>query len=289
MNTKINPSPRIQAFRKEIIEELPRVPLNKGSLASLHLMPTNRLIQAYLTWKMRLVVPKPRVVKFWVDGVSNSEVRYLKSKLLPFLQKVAAGKDLSSHLSQHAKKAGIVLEGASPSNRRKDIDSVLIRQGLHHFHIGSSSPKNPKGRSDFLIFAEVLEKEFLVVAIASHDAFKAGSKEQLRFLKICNSYIAKDVPIGQGFLANPVMSSGHSMTLTLFSDACSREIEQRDPSLDDPIFINELYGGQLIMRDGKIIGKPEKSLMAWSFQDLKFGILDKKTKVFFCIYPFFSR
>jgi hypothetical protein len=26
--------------------------------------------------------------------------------------------------------------------------------------------------------------------------------------------------------------------------------------------------------------------MAWHFEDLKFGILDRKTKVFFCIFPF---
>ena len=29
--------------------------------------------------------------------------------------------------------------------------------------------------------------------------------------------------------------------------------------------------------------------MSWYFDDLKFGVLDKRTMMFFCIFPFFSR
>ena len=127
------------------------------------------------------------------------------------LKKVEVGKDLTPHLSDLVMTKGIVLPSANPSDRGKDIDTVLTRHGLHHFHVSVVGPGNPKGRSGHLIFAEVLDKEFRIVAISDHRAFEQGSAEQLRFFRICSAYVAKDVPPGQAFMANPVMSSGHSL------------------------------------------------------------------------------
>jgi hypothetical protein len=67
-----------------------------------------------------------------------------------------------------------------------------------------------------LISADVLDKEFRIIAISDHGAFEQGSAEQLRFFGICSAYVAKDVPPGQAFMANPVMSSGHLMLVTNF-------------------------------------------------------------------------
>ena len=203
------------------------------------------------------------------------------------MKKVEAGADLTPHLSDLVMTKGVVLPGANPADRGKDIDGVLTRHGLHHFHVGNVGPGNPKGRSGILIFAEVLDKEFRIVAISDHEAFEQGSTEQLRFFGICRSYVAKDVPPGQAFMANPVMSSGHSMLVTLFADRCEDQIERLDPQLDDPAFVARLYNDQPILRDGMAIVKPPKPSLAWYFEDLK--ILDRRTKVFFCIYPFFDR
>jgi hypothetical protein len=290
---KMNVNPtypnRVKAFRKQLIDSLPRIPDNRESLAALHAMPTGRLILAYITWKMRLIPQKPRVVKFWGGGISPLQVAQAKKLLRPFLAKVRAGEDLTPHLSTLVNKTGIVLNGANPSYKKADIDVALTRHGLHHFHVAAPSTKNPKGRSGSLVFAEVLEKEFRVVAISNHGAFKSGTEEQIRFLEICNAYITKDIPAGQGFLANPVMSSGHLLTATLFSDACANTMEQLDPMLDDPLYIEKLYRENDIYRDSVIIEKPKKPSLAWSFQDLQFGILDKSSNIFFCIYPFFKR
>jgi hypothetical protein len=184
---------------------------------------------------------------------------------------------------------GVILPGANPADRRKDIDTVLTRDGLHHFHVSVVGPGNPKGRSGALVFAEVLEKEFKIVALSDHRAFEHGSPEQLRFFQICTAYVAKDVPAGQAFMANPVMSSGHSMVVTLFADKCEDQIEKIDPQLDDPAYVDRLYNDQPIMRDGKPVARPSKPLLTWHFDDLKFGIMDRRTKVFFCIYQFFGR
>ena len=45
-------------------------------------------------------------------------------------------------------------------------------------------------------------------------------------------------------MANPVMSSGHSMLVTLFADRCEDEIEKLDPLLDDSGFVDRLYDDQ---------------------------------------------
>ncbi len=252
-------------------------------------MPTRRLIQAFITWRMRHIPAKPRKVGLWAGGATPSELRAAESRLRPLLKKVEVGKDLAPHLSDLVMTKGIVLPSANPSDRGKDIDTVLTRHGLHHFHVGVVGPGNPKGRSGHLIFAEVLDKEFRIVAISDHRAFEQGSAEQLRFFRICSAYVAKDVPPGQAFMANPVMSSGHSLIVTLFADHCEDQIERLDPQLDDPAFIDRLYNDQPILRDGKLIARPSKPSLVWYFNDLKFGVLDRRTKVFFCIFPFFDR
>lgn len=151
---------------------LPRAPNTRASLEVLRAMPTRVLILSFVTWRMRLIPAKPRFVRFWSGGVTRAEAEAAKPWLQPFLERVAAGKDLTPHLSDLVKKKGVVLPGANPADRRKDIDIVLTREGLHHFHVGVAGPGNPKGRSGHLVFAEVLEKEFRVVAIVDHRVFE---------------------------------------------------------------------------------------------------------------------
>ena len=278
----ISHPPRIQAFRDEMITMLPRAPNNRASLEALRAMPTNQVILAFLTWRMRLIPAKPRVVRLWPRGVTPLQFQAVKPKIRPLLEKVAAGKDLTPHLSDDVTKKGIILPGARPADLRKDIDMVLTRHGLHHFHVGITGPGNPKGRSGILVFAEVLDKEFRIVAISDHRAFVQGSPERLRFFRICDLYMAKDVPPGQAFMANPVVTSGHSMPIMLFAIKCEDEMLRLDPLLDDPAFIDKLYHDQPVAR-------PTNPSMAWHFEDLRFGILERQTMVFLCIFPFFAR
>jgi hypothetical protein len=281
--------PRIQAFRRWIIDILPRAPNDRASRKALEAMPTRRLILAFLTWQMRRIPAKPRKVALWSRGVTPRQFQAARLKLLPLLRQVEAGKDLTPHLSDLVRTKGIVLTGAAPSDRGKDIDAVLARHGLHHFHVGIAAPGNPKGRSGSLVFAEVLDREFRIVAISDHRVFKPGSPEQRRFFRLCGLYTAKAVPAGQAFMANPVMASGHSLLVTQFANNCEAEIGRLDPLLDDPAFVDRLYHGQPILRDGPPVARPMNPSPIWYFDDLRFGILDKRTMVFFCIFPFFAR
>lgn len=281
--------PRIQAFRDGIIRIIPRVPNNRQSLAGMQAMPTRGLILAYLTWRMRLIPAKPRKVRIWSGGVKPWELHAARHRLRPLMLKVEAGKDLTPHLSNEVNRRGVVLRKPGKPGRREDIDMILTREGLHHFHVGKHGPGNLKGRSDALVFAEVLEKEFRIVALSDHWAFERGSPEQERFFNICHSYMAKDVPPGVGFMANPVQSSGHSAMLTVFADYCEDKMQELDPQLDDPAYVDKLYNDQSIERDGQPIGRPPNPLLTWHFEDLRFGVLDRRTMVFFCIFAYFTR
>jgi hypothetical protein len=281
--------PRIQAFREAIIKVLPRVPHDRASLDELRAGSTQRLVTAYVTWQMRFIPQKPRLVRCWSGGVSDPQVALADPRIRHLLEDVAAGKDLTGYLSQDIHTKGIVLPGAKAEDARKDIDRVLTRQGLHHFHLGARTADNPKGRSGILVFAEVLEDEFRIVAISNHEAFEPGSDEYRRFFSVCAAYIEKDVPPGQGYMSEPVMSSGHSMIVTMFAEACVRKMHATDPQLDDPDFVDKLYDGQEIVRAGQTVPKPAKPSLEWHFQDLVLGILDRKSKVFFQALPFFSR
>lgn len=279
-------SPRIHAFRNDLIKKLPRAPNDRAARGSLEAMPTNLLILAFMTWRMRLIPAKPRMVRFFITPLQAEMAR---SKLRPFLRSVAAGEDLTPYLSDRVNRVGIDLSKASPRAKRRDIDMVLTRHGLHHFHVGVQGAANPKGRSGALVFAEVLEEEFRVVALSDHRAFVPGSPEQRRFFEICHAYMAKDIPPGQGFMMNPVMSSGHSLVVTLFSNQCEAEMCRLDPLLDDSEFIEKLYNDQPVIRAGQPVLKPHVPDLVWHLEDLQFGILDKRSGVFFCRFPFFAR
>ncbi|MGY5800587.1 hypothetical protein ACXHMN_04565 [Rhizobium sp. LEGMi12c] len=243
----------------------------------------------FVTWRMRLVPSKPRTVTWWAGSVAEAQFRGLVPELQSLLQKVERGEDLTPHLSNSVEKKGVILPGANPADKGKDLDSVLIRNGLHHFHLGAAAPGNRIERSHRLIFAEVLHEEFRIVAISDHGAFDQGSPEQQRFLAICRGYIERDMAPGSAYMANPVMSSGHSTIVTMFGLRCEKEIERLDPQLDDPTFIDSLYNDQPIFVGDTQIVRPRKPKFAWHFDDLKFGILDRQTKVFFCLFPFFAR
>jgi len=90
-------------------------------------------------------------------------------------------------------------------------------------------------------------------------------------------------------MLNPVMSSGHSAIVMMFGLRCQAEIERLDPLLEDASFIDKLYRGQPILREGQSVERPARPSLGWYFNDLEFGILDRKTMVFFNLFPCFAR
>jgi hypothetical protein len=282
-------SPRVRKLRSEIINSIPRVPNNKASRSYMESQPTSWLISTFVTWRQRQVPAKPRRVSLWSGGITPSDFEAAKPRLRGLLQKVETGQDLTPHLSYLVDTKGVILPGASPADKGKDLDAVLTRYGMHHFHVGEITLQNPKGRSGTLVFAEVADSGFRIVAIAGHHAFTLGTVEQQTLSRICTAYCTRDIPRGSGFMLSPVMSSGHSAIIMMFGMKCKAEIERLDPLLDDASFVDQLYSQRPILRDGQTVGRPAKPSLGWHFNDLAFGILDRKTMVFFNLLPYFAR
>ncbi len=246
-------------------------------------MGTHHLMLIYLTWRMRLIPAKPRLVRVWSGGVDPLLFATLRPQLLPLLGRVERGLDLTPHLSCLVETLGFAMPHVAAERRWFERDFVLIKAGLHHFHVGAATTANPKGRSGRLVFAEVTESEFRVLAISDHSAFTTGSDEMQRLFEISRKYIQTQVPAGQGFIAYPTMSSGHPMELVLYADRCDEYMKAVDPKVDDGTFVDMLYSGN-DLSTGLDVPRPKKPNLKWHFEDRDFGLLERKNSVFFRIF-----
>jgi hypothetical protein len=245
-------------------------------------MPTNKLMLIFLTWRMRFVSARRRDVKIWSGGVEPQVFASMLGSLNPLLANVTHGVDLTPHLSNLVNTLGYVMPSATPPTQHRDEkDRVLTKMGLHHFHVGAVSAKNPKARSGKLVFADVSDTEFRIIAISDHDAFVIGSDEWSHLFSISNHYIQSQLPAETvGFMAYPTMSSGHSLHIVLFANYCDKLMIQIDACLDDPVYINGLYNNGE-PKKGQVIARPKKPTFKWHFNDNNFGIYETKTGVFF--------
>jgi hypothetical protein len=262
-----------------MIKELPKVPNTPLAITGMESMPTRAIIIDYITWKIRTVPIRKRSINIFPYGVNLNIFLKKYPEIKGFLDKVKNGEDLNKYLSNSVSTHGVVLPGASPKNKGKDIDSLVLREGLYHFHFGPKNNKNPTGRSNYLIFADVSKDTFTIVAIAPHSVFTHGSEDALRFFHICNTYNERNIPPGQAYMLNPVTCSGHTLEIILYAIHCEDTINNLDSKINEVEFIKKLY------EEGKktipSLAKPLKPKLIWHFHDLNLGILEKNKGHFF--------
>lgn len=269
----------IKRFRQVMIKELPKVPNTPVAIDELEKMPTREIISKYITWKIRTIPIRKRTIEFSPMGIDLNVFIKMYPDIKEFLNKVINGNDLNPYLSEQVRTHGVVLPGASFKSKGKDIDSLVLREGLYHFHFAPKDNKNPKGRSNYLIFADVSKDTFTIVAIAPHRVFDHGSKDAHRFFEIRRKYLERDIPAGQAYMLNPVMASGHTLEIFTYAIHCEDTIHSMDSKLNDSNFISQLYV------DGKLqcpsLERPKKTNLIWFFYDLNLGLLEKNNGHFF--------
>lgn len=266
-----------------MIAEVPKVPNNRATIEHMQTLSTNQLMLIYLSWKMRLIRAVPRKLLIWSGGVAPSFLATMRPQLEPLAAKVERGEDLTPHLSTLVNTLGFAMPHVDADRRRHEQDAVLTKTGLHHFHVGATHATNPKGRSGRLVFADVTDDEFRIIAISDHDAFNIGSDEWKRLFAISRQYIQSQVPDGGAHMAYPVMSSGHSMDLFIYAMHCGELMARVDPRLDEENFIDELYSSNSIANGGNLV-RPRKPNFRWHFSDRDFGVLETKNRVFLQFY-----
>lgn len=269
----------IKRFRQTMIKELPKVPNTPEAIEELERMPTRAIISKYITWKIRTIPIRKRTIAFYPMGIDLNIYLKMHPDIKVFLDKVIKGNDLNPYLSERVRTHGVILPGASSKNAGKDIDTLVLREGLYHFHFAPKNNKNPKGRSNYLIFADVSKDTFTIVAIAPHSVFDHNSEDAQRFFDIRRRYLERDIPNGQPYMLNPVMTTGHTLEIFSYAIHCENTINALDPKLNEPDFISQLYADGVLQYPS--LEQPKKPDLIWFFYDLNLGILEKKKGHFF--------
>ena len=171
-----------------------------------------------------------------------------------------------------------------PEEKRRNVrDAVLTKTGLHHFHVGAVNAANPRGRSGRLVFADVTDDEFRIIAISDHSAFNIGSDEWKRLFGISHRYIQSQMPGGGPHMAYPVMSNGDSMPLFMYAMHCEELLMRIDPQLDDPAFADQLYASRSV-EEGRAVQRPPRTNFRWYFSECDLGVTETKSGEFFPLH-----
>jgi hypothetical protein len=269
-------------LREDLIKKIPKRPNTKKSVQAMQCLETVSIFVIYFTWKARSVTTRRRKIQWWVPGLDESRLMEVKRGLERFIKKVETGEDLNPHLSVLARSSGFVLGPPKDDDiskvREDDKDMILTRLGFHHFHVGVPDAGNPKGRSKYVVFAEVTDDYFTVVSLCDHEAFDRKTQEFEKFYTVCKEYTERNMKQGILYMPNPVTVSGHSSDLTDHAIYCLKTIMKIGGKVDDEAFIRDLFESH-----GHHL--PKKPKLKWQFENLDL-CLEAPGNILFPILPF---
>ena len=253
------------ALREDLIKEMPKRPNTKESCQAMQRQETVSIFVIYFTWKARLVMTRRRKFQWWPPGLDELRLMEVMRGLERFIEKVERGEDLNSHLSELVRSNGFVMRPPKDGNvsqvREDDKDMILTKLGFHHFHVGIPDAENPKGRSKYIVFAEVTDDHFTVVSLCDHKAFDRKTPEFEKFYAVCKAYIEQNMRPGTLYITNPVTVSGHSDDLMDHAIYCLNKIRQIDDKIDDVAFVQGLFESHSLL-------PPKKLKLKWHFEHL---------------------
>ncbi|MDH4186086.1 MAG: hypothetical protein OEV08_03730 [Nitrospira sp.] len=266
-------SKRIKKLRGEVIKAIPKFPNNRETKERLEGMPLATLLIHYLNWMIRYVSVKPRKTIIEPTVTADPRWRSLRVQVKALLGRVQLGENLTPHLSiqPHSKGYSPETSKTGPDvDRWTDKDFLLNVMGFHHFHLGEKvEAAGHVERTDDVLFARVSREYFTAIGIFNHSVFEpAGdemSDERKRLWKIFDEHTSRGVPPGSVVIPSHIATSGHPLHVVHTAQEYARIIYELDPKLDDPLFINELYGRAKV-------NAPEKIKLEWvlNFSDLGF-------------------
>jgi hypothetical protein len=66
------------------------------------------------------------------------------------------------------------------------------------------------------------------------------------FFDIRRRYLERDIPNGQPYMLNPVMTTGHTLEIFAYAIHCENKINVLAPKLNESDFISQLYAGGVL-------------------------------------------
>lgn len=277
----------IRKFKAELIKKLPFFPDDRDTLQQLESEGLGNVMFYYLHWSTRQVPSRIRKVHIYPELTADKRYKALKEQIKLLLKKVSNGEDLSPFLSLRAHKKGYtpiqrIINGQAES--WEDKDQILNTKGFHHFHLDMTVQHTGLSfRTNEVLFAKVTRTEFHAVAIFDHSVFEqAGANGVLeseikRMWDIHEKYTTMGMTPGTVYMTNPILSSGHPVSVRVMAARYMSIIKQYDSKLSDRTFVNQLY------QDGNL-QPPERHKLEWQIDGLDLVIFDKKNNVRFFVY-----
>jgi hypothetical protein len=156
-----------QASREHALAAMPADPT--GALAAMSLRD---LLQAYGSWKARLVPARPRTVHISSELAASPEMAQHKAELDAIVAKIGAGAELRPHLSKPVRFAyDAAAKPGDPLQHRKDRDLLIADWGIHRLHLSSEEEANDSGfvkRGGPLLFTIFRHNDAYLIGVFSH-------------------------------------------------------------------------------------------------------------------------
>ena len=162
-------SKRIKKLREEIIKGTPKFPNNKATKQLLEFKHLTDLLIIYLSWRARLITPRPRKVTIEQDVLNDIRWDSISNNFEMLKKKIEEGEDICPYLSLKAHEKGYTPAASgntTDTDKWEDKDFILNVMGFYHLHTGElEEGKKISGRTDEVIFARIDKSTFNVIGI----------------------------------------------------------------------------------------------------------------------------
>jgi|JRHI01.1.fsa_nt_gi hypothetical protein len=183
-------SPRVRQLQHEIVVAIPCG--TKAHRAHLAELPFPTIMNIYINYASRLVVPRPRRVVFAPNFWEINGARQDGSLIRTIAAEISAGANLSPRLSSLVRFRGYRPDrydenGCFIGNKWWSRDFALNVYGLHHLHLDTiETPKAKRDRSARLVFVEFSRDIGLMVMVGGHDFDSTQLEERILRLRANN-------------------------------------------------------------------------------------------------------
>jgi hypothetical protein len=205
-------SPRLQALKDELVRSVPiQRATDRTTLASKALAD---VVIQYLTWRARLIRPRPRTVVIWPEVLNSPHYSTYKEAIERIKAGLEAGRNMNAYLSHQVRRnayAGDIPKKTAGMTQEdwvkkawKGKDRLRVTVDAHHLHLGSENLDGTVERDGPLLFVGIAPDQAFFLTIGDHDSFHDGTVSKLMHEKL-------DAKLAQG--GGGVALAGPGVTL----------------------------------------------------------------------------
>ncbi|RDJ21537.1 hypothetical protein DWF00_23100 [Bosea caraganae] len=270
----------------ELAAAIPRFPNNGASLRALQQKPLGELLIDFFNWRIRYVGARPRAVVIDPLASASADRGAKQGIIVPFLEKVRRGDDLTPHLSLQPHTRGFSpnsgVRGAPVEQRGADKDFMLNTMGYHHLHPSVTiEPGGFATRTDEILLAHVTRDAFTVIGLFGHSVFETHpdgslSPERARSWKAFDEHSTRGAPSGSVVVQGLIATSGHSLQVVFMAQRYARQIIGTDALIDTADFQRDFF-------EQAGFQPPSKPKFEWLKHHLDLGVLEQKSNAA-CIF-----